>query len=224
MTLRWPVPVLRPRDVAFDIAPRTLAGASSIAGARQVVSSSAGIWTATFANILVRDRDQVNAFRAIAAILEGRLNPVLVPFCRAYQPAIATADMALLDPVPHSDGAYFSDGTGYVGSASDITLTDGIAAGATSAAITINNAATLEPGQVFSIGERAYRIRSAIYASATVATVAFSPPAREAAAAGVQIEIDNPVIRMRLASDGEMDLMLDGRRRATPTVNFIEDL
>lgn len=225
MTIRWPDAVLAPRAVAFDIAPRTLSAPASVSGATQVVSSGAGIWKATFADIVVTEQQQVLAFRAISALLEGRLGSILVPLCRMYQPKPDNAEaLGLYDAVPHDDDAFFDDGTGYVGRVIDVQLTGTIVKGATSASIAINVAGTIEPGQHFSLGERLYRLKSVNYTSATAATITFTPPAREAASAGDNLEFDDPVCRMRLASDEEMDLALDLRRYGSPTVNFVEDL
>ncbi|MDE4556456.1 hypothetical protein LOF28_34705, partial [Sinorhizobium meliloti] len=58
--------------------------------------------------------------------------------------------------------------------------------------------AKMQPGQIFSLGERLYRLRTVTWTSATVAAVTFRPPAREAAVAGQRVELDDPVCRMRL--------------------------
>lgn len=222
MTIRWPIKVLPAQDVAFDIAPRTLAGPASVSGATQVVSSDAGIWKARLGGIVITRRDAVLTFRAIANLLEGRLGTILIPFCRAYQPTLNID--GILDPVPHSDDTFFSDGSGYVGATVEVSLASGIAARSVSASVNIAYGDTLQPGQHFSIGERAYRLRTVVYTSDSTANITFRPPLREAALAGTRLEFDDPVVRMRLASDTEMDLELQGRRRSFPTVNFIEDV
>lgn len=224
-TILWPVGVLRPRNVSFDIYPRTLAGPTSVSGKTQTVSSDAGIWRITFGDITVRNRAEVLAWRGVDVLLDGRLNPVLVPFCRAYQPVPAGAVAAgLYDGVTHDDDTPFDDETEYVQSVIGVTTSAAASAGATSLSATITYADTIAPGQVFSIGERAYRVRTITYASATSATITFRPPLREAVASGAELNFDNPVCRVRLASDSEMALMLSGRRRATETVNFVEDV
>lgn len=224
-TLRWPERVLRPQSVAFNIAPRSLAAPSSVSGFTQVVSSDAGIWTATFENVVVTDRTKVLAWRGISALLEGRLTPILVPLCRAYQPVPDGAvDAGLYDPVPHSDDSPFDDDSEYQGRVIDVTFSSAAAKRATSANITVTYADTLQPGQHFSVGERLYRLKTVVYSSDTAAAITFQPPLREAVSIGDSLEFDDPVCRMRLASDGEMDLLLDGRRRALPTVSFIEDV
>lgn len=225
MTILWPSQVLKPQHVGFDIVPRSLAGPTSVSGVTQVVASDAGIWRAVLSSILVRGREAIITYRAIATILEGRLTPILIPRCRAWQPVPDGAvDAGLYDEVPHSDDALFSDDSGYQSTVIDVTLASGIAAYTTSASITIGYADTLMPGQDFSIGERMYRLKSVVYASATSAAITFRPQLREAAAAGARLEFDNPVCRMRLATDNEMALTLDLRRSAKPTVAFIEDI
>ncbi|TIN10381.1 hypothetical protein [Mesorhizobium sp.] len=218
MTIRWPDAVLRPQNVAFDIAPRSLAGPSSVSGITQVVSSDAGIWKATLGNIIIKSRNAVLAHRAISALLEGRLGTILVPLCRAYQPVPADSD-ALYEDVPHSDDALFDDDTGYVGTVIDVVAAAPAAVRAVSMTVTVNYAGDIEPGQHFSLGERLYRVRSF---DADTGAMTFRPPLREAVADGDPLNFDDPVCLMRLASDDAMNLELALRRFGSPTVNFIE--
>jgi len=221
----WPIGVLKPQSVTFEIAARTLAGPSSVSGVSQVVASDAGIWKATFANVITntRKREPVLAFRALAALLEGRMNPILVPLCRAYQP-YSPEWQGLYEPVPHSDGSPFGDGSEYQGTVIDVTLASNLPVRGTTAMIAIHVAHEIQPGQHFSIGERLYRIRTIEHTGEGAATITFRPPAREAALIGTRLEFDFPVCRMRLASDNEMDLALDYGRWSYPSVNFIEDV
>ncbi|BCH32642.1 hypothetical protein MesoLjLc_45720 [Mesorhizobium sp. L-8-10] len=213
--------VLPVQNPGFNMAPRTLAAPPSVSGKAQVVATDAGIWKVTFGQVVVNNRQRVLAWRAIDNLLEGRLGKILVPFCRAYQP-VPTND-GLLEAVPHSDDTPFSDGTEYQGVAMSVRLSGAVAARAVSASITADGG-TIEPGQHFSIGERLYRVRTIVYHTTTTATITFRPPLREAAGAGAEMDFDDPVCRMRLASDDAMDLELALRRFGTPTVNFVEDL
>jgi hypothetical protein len=222
MTFRWPSGILRARDVAFDIAPRSLAGPSAISGAAQVVASDAGIWKATLGNILIRNRTERITFRAVATLLEGRLNPILIPLCRADQPIPEGAEEAgLYDAIPHSDGSFFDDGGGYAQTIIDVTAAAGAALRATSITITPTYVGDILAGQHFSIGERLYRVRG--YNEDTH-VLTFRPPLREAVTSGDHLNFDDPVGKFRLASDSEMDLELAMRRSGSPTVSFIEDV
>jgi len=223
--MRWPVKVLPPRRVSFDIAPRSLAAPANVYGIGQVISQDAGIWRATFGDIHVRGRDPVVAFRGIATELEGRINTILVPLCRSYQPhAPGSVEAGIFDIVPHNDGAYFEDDTGYV--SSSIYAYNAFTAEARATALTIGvvYGGTLEPGHHFSVGGRLYRIKTVSYSSPGIANVTIRPPVREAIPSGTHLEFDDPVCRMRLATDTEMDLSLDMRRQGNPTVNFVEYL
>jgi hypothetical protein len=56
------------------------------------------------------------------------------------------------------------------------------------------------------------------------ANITFRPPLREAVPSGTNLEFDQPVCRMRLASDSEMNIAFNHIVMGQPTVNFIEDL
>lgn len=222
MTITWPIHVLRPRNVSFDIAPRSLAGPSTVSGAGQVVASDAGLWKISLGNILVHNSQERLAFRALATLLEGRLNPILIPLCRADQPVPAGAVAAgLYEPVPHDDDAPFDDESEYSGTVIDVVAASAAAVRAVSMTVTVNYAGDIQSGQNFSIGERLYRVRTF---DPDTNELTFRPPLREAVEIGDRLEFDNPVGRFRLATDGEMDLDLEMRRNGSPTVNLIEDI
>lgn len=215
--------VLPCQNINIDLAPRSLAGPSSVSGKSQVVSSDAGIWKIQLGSVLVRNRNAVLAHRALAALLEGRLNPILIPLCRAWQPVPDGAVAAgLYGAVPHSDDAFFSDDSGYVGTVIDVVAAANAAVRATSMTVTVNYAGDIQPGQHFSVGDgRLYRVRT--FNSATGA-MTFRPPLREAVSAGDRLEFDDPVVRVRLQEDNGMDLELAMRRFGSPTVSFVEDV
>lgn len=222
MTIRWPVHLLPPmNDGAFNLVSRSLTGPASISGLSQAVASDAGLWKATFAEVRVRGRDPVLAFRAIGALLEGRQSAILVPLCRGYQP---TADASLFDAVPHDDESLFSDGSGYVGGGTLVTLAADAAVRATQVGIVQHYGEQIQPGQHFSIGDRLYRVRSVTTTGEGAATITFRPTLRGAASAGTELNFDDPICRMKLLDDAQMDLDLQMRRVGRPTVSFIEDL
>jgi len=230
LTILWPREVLWPQKANFDPAPQSLSGPASVSGLTQTVASSAGIWKATLTNINIYKPEALMAFRAISAMLDGRLGSILVPFWPyevelGLQPTPEGAvEGGLYNPAPHSDGAFFSDGSGYVGRVIDVKLTTAIVKGATTASIAINVARLIQPGQHFSIGERLYRLKAVSYTDDKEADINFWPPARDAASVGDNLEMDCPVCRMKLATDSEMDVELAQLAFATPTVNFLEDV
>lgn len=226
--LLWPIEALPPRHIAFDIAPRSIAAPVAVSGFGQVVASDAGLWKATYAEVPVHkdnDFDRVTCWWAIANLLEGRLTPILVPLLRRYQPnQDVAATYGLYEDVPHSDDAPFDDGAEYQGGANSVQLTSGLSVRAVSANVVVNYGGTIQPGQHFSIGERLYRVRTAVYTTPTTAAITFRPPLREPASDGEFLDFDEPVCRMRLAEDEGMNLPLDYGYWSFPAVNFIEDL
>lgn len=222
MTLVWPRKLLPPQTPRpHFLSHMNISGPVSQAGVSDVISGDAGFWRATYANIVVTARDRVITWRAIAAKLQGRLNPVLVPYCSAYQPIIQGL---AIGPVPHDDGAYFSDGTGYVSTKTQVLLTADVPLRGVSCTVNVIAADTLQPGQVFSLGERMYQVTDVVDVSDTSKQLWFQPPARESVLANTELEFTNPVCRMRLASDDAMAIDLDLNKRGFPSVDFVEDL
>ncbi len=225
----WPCAILVPRNIAVDPAYRSVAGPSSVSGFGQVVASDAGLWKATYDGIPVHDQkglSLVKLWRAISTLAEGRLNPLLIcvhDIERHPIPAGVSYD-GLGGQVPHSDDAFFDDDTGYVSSWIVVSTAAGAALRATTLSLTKTASGDLEPGNRFSIGERLYQIKHVTSQSDGAAVVTIWPPMREAVDAGAVLNFDSPVVRVRLASDAEMDLPLELGRWSFPSVNFIEDL
>ncbi|PRA54070.1 hypothetical protein CQ062_13460 [Ochrobactrum sp. MYb68] len=201
-----------------------MSGGTAINGFSQVVASDAGIWKATFDQVVIRNAQQVKAWRAIRAHTEGRLRPILICLCegrrRPLPPGVGPSNPAL----PHSDEAFFADDSGYITGLIGIKTSASAALRATTLVLSKQSSADLEPGQRFSIGERLYEIRKVVSQSNSSATVNIWPPLREAIHSGSDVEFDRPVLRVRLETDAEMDLMLELNRFGSPTVNFVEDM
>jgi hypothetical protein len=226
MTIQWPRQILPPQQPMFHIAPMNISGPVSGSGAADVISGDAGFWRASYGSVVVTTHDRVLTWRAISAKLRGRLFPILVPFCGMYQPfpLDALGKPVFTSVVPHSDGSYFSDGSGYLSGVIRVTLDTALPVRAVGGNVTVEVSGVIQPGHVFSFGERMYEIIDVDYSTDTTATITWQPPLREAVPAGAELNFDKPICRMRLASDAEMQLPLDMNKRGFPTVNFVEDL
>ena len=226
MTILWPRDLLPPQQPMFYIAPMNVSGPISGSGAADVISGDAGFWRASYGSVVVTTRDRILTWRGISAKLQGRLFPILIPFCGMYQPFPPGSDGKPVFPplaVPHSDDAFFSDGTGYKSRVIRVLLNGELRVRAVSGKVDIVTDSLIEPGQVFSFGERMYEIVD-VARDGNSATLTWQPPLREAVPDGTQLNFDRPVCRMRLASDNEMQLTLDLNKRGFPSVNFVEDL
>jgi hypothetical protein len=218
MAIIWPYS-LPPATIAADPVPRNLSPSIAQSGRRQVVSSGAPAWRVSYGKIPVVSVDRVNTWRAIASLVEGSLTPIILPLYRIQQPHGDTG----FGEAPHSDNAPFSDGSPYTGGFVDCHLAGNIAVGAVSCTVTYAYGDRLQPGQTFSIDDRAYRVRTVVDSGANQA-ITFTPPARQLHLAGSRVEIDRPTLRVRLADDAAMLIELENGRYSFPSLDFVEDL
>jgi hypothetical protein len=231
MAIEWPITILKPRSIVPPfLASRSLSGGASLSGRMQIVASDAGVWMCSLNNIPLYNRQTILTWRAIAARAEGRLNPIDLPLFRyelEYSAQGADYDYgAPVTSIPFSDETYFDDGTGFVGSITEVAADGAAALRATSMTFSVTTAPRIEPGQIFGInhatkGPRWYQIKTYDY---DTFAVTFQPPLREAVADGEVIIFDQPACRMRLATDNEMQIELEAGSYGSESVNFIEDL
>jgi len=201
----WPCAVLRPRDVAFNLNERTLGASPSVSGYAQVVGGGPPIWTATFGNIDIRTQQHRLAFKAIAALLRGRMNIIRVPMCRGDQPVPAGFVEAT---VPHSDETPHDDDTEYYQPVISAEVGVSGLAGGVSVNMDAFAIGDVQAGQHFSIDSRLYRIVGVTNNGGGNYDLSIWPPLRVDITAGDWMEFDDPTCRMRLASDQEMNLDL----------------
>ncbi len=228
----WPRAGLVPRQPPrFNPAPRTASGGMNVRGNGQVVASDAGCWVATFSNFVVHQKQgekKILLWDAIAGLAEGRLNALLMPVdVRGRRPLPDGVSDDLIDyptGVPHSDGAAFSDGSLYEQSWIGVTVSADAALRAVTLQLTKVACGEIEPGMRFSIGERMYQVKKVVSQSGGSCEVTVNFPLREAVSAGAECNFDNPVCKMRLATDTEMDLELEIGRHGSPTINLVEYL
>ena len=134
MAIEWPITILKPRSIVPPfLASRSLSGGASLSGRMQIVASDAGVWMCSLNSIPLYNRQTILTWRAIAARAEGRLNPIDLPLFRyelEYSAQGADYDYgAPVTSIPFSDETYFDDGTGFVGSITEVAA-DGAAAAA----------------------------------------------------------------------------------------------
>lgn len=202
----------------IDVERQTLSGGTSLAGETDTVSTDGGgrVFADLAGGSLV-DRKTVLAWRAVVAILEEGVTPVVVPFCEIrFQPYGGE------HTVPHSDGTPFSDEAEYSGGASNLPALAPAALRAT----TIDVGAGALPqsllgGEWFSIehptkGWRAYKVRRVL----SPTSVAFVPPLREAVAAGEMLDFSNP--RCLMVAQGRPGTRTEYGRATEAAVRFVE--
>ncbi len=228
----WPVRLFPARVGAPRLVGGALRGGTALSGvARSVRSDGGGLWLLEYGGIFVRTPDQVRAWRAWEAFLDGGATNCVVPFIdyrHAPRPLISGVPALPPPAVPHSDDTYLSDDTGYGGSVISAVLTADAALRATTLGIQMLVGSDLRGGEHFTldhadIGPRLYRVISIESADASVHQVTIRPPLREAVTAGTVADFDTPRFVASLADADGMDLELQNNRFATgASVRFLE--
>lgn len=227
----FPISLLRENGVLFELMGMVIQGGQSASGLMPATRlDGGGNWKATLSDVSLRTADHVRAWRALAAICDGGVQPIIVPMCdKRHMPAPLVNGIPLysLDDVPHSDNSPFSDDTEYASDVIEATLNAVAALRATSITINMIAGGDLMGGEYFSIDHetlrwRLYRLRTVLDNGDGTWACTIRPPLRAAVAADTPLQFDRPKCVMRLASADAMDLMLEQRKRAHPSVSFIE--
>lgn len=202
----------------IDIERAVLEGGEAIAGGSDVIATDGGGRVfADFSDGSLVDRATVLAWRALLAILEEGVTPMVVPFCdRRHQPYGGEHRVTYGDGTTHSDGTLIAGGGPSASASADAPLR------ATSLAFSGAFAQPLIGGEWFSIehptkGWRAYKVRTV---DADAGTLTFRPPLREAVAVGETIDFANP--RCLMVQDGRASAALIARRQTTAAIRFVE--
>lgn len=232
----FPRLLLRERSHSWNLAGvAATPGVTAQSVATIVRSDGGGFWSCSMADVslsgpgLGRQRQRVATllWRAVRQVCDGGVNAIVVPRNDALMRPWPAGMAQGADPIPHSDGSLFSDGSGYYQSIIDVVADTAADLRATSLDIKIIHCGELLGGESFSIphetmGWRLYEIATVVYEDATHATITFMPPLREAVLAGVELEFDRPRCVMRLASPSSMNLSVAPWTFNSASVDFVE--
>lgn len=201
----------------------TRSGGVALNGAEQIVSPLSSVWRFRAVFPIVT-KPQARAIRVLKSKLQGRFNFVRLRICDRY--GISRRDVGAWYPesdVSHSDGAYFSDGSGYslapptspvtsAGAAGDLTLTV--------RASDFNDA--MSSGVFFSVNDWLYQVDNWELVG-TDYVMEISPPLREAVAIDDIADFD-PKCLWRLDTDLEGSLDLQIGKFGAVTLSLVEPI
>lgn len=227
----WPALLNRDRMWKWDLAATTIGGGRTLTGAMPLSRiDGGGLWAAELSDVKVSTADQVRAWRALSARMDGGATPVVME-CRdtrfAPWPTVAGVPVTS-NEATNDDDSTPDDDTDYDGSCIEATLVNAVALRATSAVIRFVAGGPLQGGEYFSIqhetfSHRLYRVASVEVNDAGDSEITFRPPLREATDAGTAVEFDTPKCIMKLATPNAMDLALELRFHGTASVRLIEE-
>ena len=214
----WPS-TLKPRAFGVHKRARSVSGSSSLGGASQIAASDAGIWVIEAGEFPVATAERIKLWRALEGLLCGRTNAMLFPIFEFERRPNPTGTAL----VGFGDGASFGDDTFFSQPAYDAMVSENAALRATQIKIETGTGDDIEPGHFFSIGERLYSVASIVDYDSPIPTLTIWPPLREAVEAGMSVDFNKPVCKVKLASDEEMSLTLDITQAGFPSIRLIED-
>lgn len=219
----WP-DALRPTRGGRPVyMPRNTADSIALSGFGQVVAADAGIWKIPLEGIPIRGWAQIQTWDALALRLEGRLNPFLYRLCE-----VSRQPYGLQGPygdIPHSDESFFSDDTGYYQPAIVAEVAADAALRATTLSIAVSQGGAVQPAHFFSLGTgRLHQVRRVLSVTGGTYSLDIRPPLREAVSAGDVVTFDRPTCKVRLATDNEMDRVLDLNRLGSLSITLYEDV
>lgn len=176
----------------LEINVRGRSGGTSSTGVDHVIYGSQPRWEGKV-SLLLPTKNDVLSWRALYSKIKGRVNLFRFRIVDPHGPQIQGA-IDLIGPstnsgaVPHSDNAYFSDGSGYAYEPS-LAIDNSLAVGATQ--LTVDASAigdALQVGHYFSIDDWTYRVVG-MYGTESAREYHFEPPLRRAAYSGSSIKI-----------------------------------
>ncbi len=213
----WPRDVLRPRDLTPALRTATRSAGVSLAGVEQIVDPGTRRWEITYDIGNEFNGQTLRAFEALVRRMWGRRSVAAIPICDPYRYGSDVSP----EQEPWSDGAWFSDGTGFLGDESHpLYATEALEAGATTLTQDLANPPRpgLRVGDFFSFDGFLYAVDEV-----DGATIVFSPELRRDVPAGTRIVTDPAVFYGRFARDDEGVRTREYLRWGKPvTVTFVE--
>jgi hypothetical protein len=225
----WPRNLV-PASIMFRIKPMTAKGPFTYSGKRQTVAQDAGFWVAELTNFPVVDDEAILEWRGTLAALEGSANDLIIgPFDSLRAPTFADFP-PVIEGIPHSDGALFSDSSGYSQSTIKVSLAEDVELRSTTALLTVEQAGTIRKGMYFTIwsdvagvsAPRMYIITAPPDTEGDRVSIKFRPPLRAEAAAGTGVDFADPKLLMNLSDEDAGSLDLEYGLFSRPSISLEE--
>lgn len=234
MPIIFPGALLRPGSIRPALLGQDVGGGATLVGPEQSAELSGGGWWGLDYDL--GDRPGVNRLKLIRAMLmqmRGGTAEIVMPFVdepqapwpSGYGPGTPGGVGPFL--TPFSDGSLFADGSQFSQPRIVFNLTAAIAENAGEATLTRISGGELIGGELFTFdhpiaGPRAYCVDSVEQTGAEAFTIGFGPPVREAVAADVLADFENPRCVMKLLASGSAWPTVTRGWKAASSMRFVE--
>lgn len=237
MVLQIPRILVRPQAQKWGLRYATTDGGPSMSlQDTSAETSGGGLWQVTLTAIELISPALRNMWDGFAALQDGGATPIVMPMfvgLRAPWPVVDGRPVVSSAIYPHSDGTYFSDGTGYAEDVIQSHLVGARPLRATSVTLHMDYGGEITMGMHFSIrhsklGWRLYRVRRVIDAivgdNAGSYVLDIRPPLRQAITGDEDVVWDTPRCVMRMTDAEQWHQEEEARKFPTPTITMIERL
>lgn len=202
----------------------TRSGGVAIDGTEQIISPLSERWKFS-AVFPIFNEVSARSVRIAKSKLKGRFNYLLLRICDQYR--ITRRDIGAISSggVPHSDGAYFSDGTGYASASPSSPIMVDAAANAGQVVVRASDfGGAMSAGVFFSIDYYLYQVDGwSLSSDGLTYTLDISPPLRKAVPAGSDADFDAKSL-WRLEDDDGGPLALKIGKFGSVTLNLVEPI
>lgn len=232
-----PIMYLRPTRASFDVIGSSIDGGTNSTGESiSIEIGGAGRVAATYERCVLQadDPERHEIINWLGARMNGGfrfanveiINDGIGPF-----PIIRGKRRPIISGIPHSDGALFSDNSGYSQTTVYGTVTSNAVVGAGVIQFQVFGAARpLRWSDWFSIlhptkGWRAYRyweVQAVTAGTNPIYTLAIAPALREAVAVGTRVELARPMCVMKFPKGFTLPWDYEGWYQSRPTLQFVE--
>ena len=215
----YPFDLLPPGSERWRLTSVAISGGVRVsAGTGLARTDGGGFWTCWMNEIELVTRAQIKAARALEAVLDGGVAPIVVPACVwAFSPEL----------VVHADGASFVDGSLYQTSPVASAMAEAAALRATVLLVSFDGGVPLEAGERFSIvhalkGKRLYTVARVQKVEPGGYRIEIRPPLREAVGVGVDLDFSTPGCVMQLANPDEFLGAIDPHHESMANAVWVE--
>lgn len=229
--LYFPRCLQRDRMWSWELGAKVLSGGMAISGlAPKARLDGGGMWIASLGEVQLSSVDQVSAWRAVAASLDGGATPIVLEARDTRFAPWPTVNGVQLtgNDATCADGATCSDGSDFEGDVIEAVTVGATALRATSITLAFTVGAALKGGEYFSIehtnfSHRLYRVARVEVNGSGQSVCIIRPPLREATPSGTRVDFNYPKCVVKLAKADGMDLALVRRYHGQASTQFIED-
>jgi hypothetical protein len=231
----FPIDYLRPTRISFDTVGNEVdGGVNGVGESVNMETSGGGMWTAMMEGMVLEGPDErYEVLSWLGARLNGGFRNIVVPLVNdkiGAFPVINGSPRPIVRGIPHSDGAFFSDGAGY----SQSTVYGEVVAMESTGVLRIRvygaARSVFRWSDFFSIqhpnkGWRLYRSWELLDQSGgenPVSRIAIQPPLRESVAVGTRVELARPRCVMKQARGQTVPWEYSGWYSSRPSVSFVE--